>query len=144
MKKSLTPKEKILFSASIVALGLWGWFAHKVNEAERRDGLSPEQKMTLIKKDIVERKMKDMLCQAYTDGGVEVSKKYVQLTFDTDGNTNTTEVVSFPEFHDGEKETSPLKIGDQKTLKNWDKELKKAFFWYEQPVMGRWFYKKVR
>ena len=143
-KNNLTPKEKVLCSVAVAAFGLWGWFAHKVNEEKRRGGLLPEQKMTLVKKDVIKREMDERYRSAVLDGGVNVSKDHVQLSFDTDGNINTVEVIAFPEYHDGKKEASVLKLGDQKTFQNWEEELEKVLPWYEKTMVGQWFYKKVR
>ena len=118
----LTESQKnilMLLSFSAVCFG-----AVKLDDYLRRDGLSKNQKMTLIKKEVANREIDSW--KNYGEGYLP-AKQYRKLSFDTDGDTNTTEVVVFPEMEisEGIDETKNLKIGEEKTIDNWIYTLEK-------------------
>ena len=75
--------------------------------------------MTLIKKEVATR-IVDPCSNDYGEGYLP-AKEYRKLSFDTDGDTNTTEVVAFPEMEiaEGIDETKNLKLGEEKTIDFW-------------------------
>ena len=124
MKTSQLNPKKIKHSAvlialcsPLIALSALFYFCEKYNKKVRYDGIPSEQKMTLIKKEIVERsKIND------TWEGL-ASSHCSKLSFDTDGDTNTTEIIAYSKPYDGNEEIRFLKVGTQKTLKGWDNSL---------------------
>ena len=121
----LTENQKnilMLLSFSAVCFG-----AVKLDDYLRRDGLSKNQKMTLIKKEVANREIDSW--KNYGEGYLP-AKQYRKLSFDTDGDTSTTEVVVFPEMEisEGIDETKNLKIGEEKTMDRWIGTLNKICY----------------
>ena len=119
----LTNKQRNIL-LGLASIGtLWGLI--KIDDNLRRDGIPEKQEMTLIKKEVLQRSNPDF----YDFGeGYMPAKEYAQLSFDTDGNTNTTEVTAVPEqsWWKGIDEVKSFKIGEKRTFMDWNKALDKS------------------
>ena len=124
MKSKLTNKQKTILLGLISIGVIWGLM--KTDDYLRRDGIPENQEMTLIKKEILKRKV-DITSNDYGEGYLP-AKEYAKLSFDTDGNTNTAEVTIVPEEPSwkGIDEVKSFKIGEKRTLKNWNNALEQA------------------
>lgn len=121
--KHIKNKKRIFSSmAAIAGFCTIAYLGFRLAEDERCDGISYEQKMTLLKK---EKTNRQMLGNGFgCIGGLESSEECVKFSFDTDGNTNTTEVIAVPEFPKNYDENFG-KIGEKKSLKEWDMQFYK-------------------
>ena len=102
----------------VAAIIAFGYYIDKLNDSERRNHIPYAKKMRLIDKKTVDRQ--PGWGDHFLDEVGFASRTCSQLSFDTDGDMNTTEAIAFPVFYDGVKETELLKVGEEKTLKEWD------------------------
>lgn len=119
--KKIAQNTNIWFSvlASLVALG---YLFVRNDDLERRNDIPYTKKMRLIDKETINREPE---WEAFFDEAGYSSRTCSKLSFDIDGNTNTTEVVAFPVFYSGIKEAELLNLGEEKTLREWDDTFRK-------------------
>ena len=120
----LTGKQQLMISGLSAALILFSLIA--IDDYTRRGGIPKDKKMTLIKKEILTRKV-DPCSHDYGEGYLP-SEKYVRLSFDTDGDTNTVEATAVPAhaWWQGMEEVQSVNIGEDKTLSDWNQTLEKV------------------
>ena len=119
----LTRKNSVIMPLLITAAVITSFIA--IDDYTRRDGIPKNQKMTLTKKEIMKRKV-DPTSNDYGEGYLP-AEEYARLSFDTDGNTNTTEVTAIPghNWWKGIEEVKSFQLGEEKTLKDWKIDLEK-------------------